>query len=98
MIIGITGKLKSGKTTVAELLSGELPKCYILAYADILKDLIFESGLCTREELWGEKTDFSRLMMQKIGTNIIRKIDKNYFIKTMESKIENIIKENGKSA
>jgi len=90
MIIGITGKLESGKTTTANFLKEFHPvKCKI-AFADLLKEMIINSGLCKREELYENKTDFSRLMMQKIGTEIIRQqVSKDFWVEKMRDRICN---------
>lgn len=91
MIIGIIGKLKSGKTTLANLIKELHPETIELAFGDFLKEMIYKAGLCTREELWGEKTVFSRLMMQKIGTEIIRKqIDENFLVNKVAEKASKI--------
>jgi hypothetical protein len=85
MLIGITGKLQAGKTTVAGFIKEKHPFAVLLAFSDLLKEMIFKAGLCTREELWEKKTDFSRLMMQKIGTEIVRdQIDQDFWVKKMD--------------
>lgn len=94
-LIGLVGKLQSGKSTACGLIIQKycndgktIIPAVRLAFANILKDMIFNAGLCTEEELWGKKTDFSRLMLQKIGTEIIRKqIDPEFFIKRMRDEI-----------
>ncbi len=94
MIVGLVGKIQSGKTTLANLIKEEYSNTVLLAFADSLKEIILNSGLCNKEELWEQKTDFSRLMLQKIGTEIIRKqIDENFWINKMHKKIELINKE-----
>ena len=91
MIIGFTGKLESGKTTTANYIKEFYPNTTVIAFADLLKEMIYNAGLCTKKELWGTKTKFSRLMMQKIGTEIIRKqVDDNFWVNEMKTKIENI--------
>jgi len=97
MIIGITGKMQAGKTTVANMIAKKIEMCHLVAFADLLKEMILKSGLCNREELYEKKTDFSRLMMQKIGTEIIREqVDDYFWIKKMDSKIKNIILDYGR--
>lgn len=92
MIIGLVGKLQSGKTTVANILKEFYPSSIKIAFGDAVKEMILKAGLCTREELWGVKTDFSRLMMQKIGTDIIRKqVSNNFWIDKMREKINHIL-------
>lgn len=92
-ILGMVGKLQSGKTTISRYLRerevevGEY--IFIFSFASLLKEMILKSGLCSKEELWNKKTDFSRLMMQKIGTDIIRdQIDPDFWVKKMKEKIK----------
>jgi adenylate kinase family enzyme len=99
-IIGITGKLTSGKTTFAKFLWDRFlekgnKSVHILSFAQLLKEMIFNAGLCSREELWEKKTDFSRLMMQKIGTEIIRnQVDPDFWVNKMKERIKEIGKNN----
>jgi len=89
-IIGISGKMTSGKTSIARFLEERIISSHILSFASLLKEIILKAGLCKKEELWGIKTDFSRLMLQKIGTDIIRnQIDENFWVKEMNKKIKN---------
>lgn len=93
MIIGITGKLESGKTTIAKFIEQIYPNENVitLAFADPLKEMIYKAGICNKENLWGKKTRFSRLMMQKIGTDIFRnQIDENYWVNETAKKIIDI--------
>ena len=97
MIIGLIGRLQSGKTTVAKFIEEEVERCHVIAFADFLKEMIFNAGLCTEEELWGKKTDFSRLIMQKIGSEIIRQqVDQNFWVKKMKERIDQIILDYGR--
>ena len=98
MIIGFTGKLESGKTTAANILIKNIKGDAVsIAYADLLKEMLMKAGLCTREELYDKKTKFSRMMMQKIGTEIIRKqVSENFWIDAMTKKISKIRNEYGK--
>lgn len=94
MLIGLIGKLQSGKTSLANFIKEEYPDTILLAFADSLKEMILNAGLCDEESLWGKKTDFSRLMLQKIGTEIIRKqVDDNFWVKKMIDKILSIPKD-----
>jgi thymidine kinase len=89
-IIGLVGKMQSGKTTVSGMILDNLSNqpAVRTAFANHLKEMIFAAGLCTADELWTTKTEFSRLMMQKIGTEIIRKqVDPNFWIKKMVEEI-----------
>jgi hypothetical protein len=59
--------------------------------------MIFKAGICTREELWEKKTVFSRMMMQKIGTEIIREqVNPNFWIDKMHQKIQGILLDYGR--
>jgi len=89
MLIGLVGKLQSGKTSVANIIKEIKPSIVKVSFADLLKEMVFNAGLCTKEELWGEKTAFSRLMLQKIGTEIIRKqVSENFWVDAMEKEIK----------
>jgi len=91
MIIGLIGRLQTGKSTIAEMICDKILDCRIIGFADLLKQMIFNAGICNEEELWCKKTDFSRMILQKIGTNLIRdQIDQNFWVKKMKSTIENI--------
>lgn len=94
MIIGIIGKLQAGKTTCSDFIKKNLPKdtkFEKVSFGDSLKEMILKAEICTREELWGTKTQFSRFMLQKIGTEIFRKqVDDNFWINKMMSKLVNI--------
>jgi dephospho-CoA kinase len=91
MIIGLVGKLQSGKTTSVNFLKEKYPNIIKLSFADLLKQMILNAGICTKEELWEKKTDFSRMMMQKIGTEIIRKqVSENFWVDAMIKKISDI--------
>jgi cytidylate kinase len=71
-IIGLVGRAYAGKTTVAD----HLVKTYgftAVANGDALKTMLITAGLCTHEECYVEKTDRSRELMQKIGTEVFRK-------------------------
>lgn len=76
MLIGITGKARSGKNTVADLIRKEVPRTFQLqAFADPIKRMLSELGL-THEQLDGrlkEAVDSRfgvtpRQMMQTLGT------------------------------
>lgn len=93
IIIGLVGKLQSGKTTSADIILDHLKKDYNIicrySFGDFLKTMILNAGICSPNELWGKKTEYSRFMMQKIGTEIIRKqVSENFWIDKMNQKIE----------
>lgn len=97
MIIGIVGKMESGKTTVAKMIKEYHQKTSLLACADPLKEMIINAGICKPEEIFGKKTKFSRLMMQKIGTEIFRKqVDPDFWIKKLDEEITKIYNTYGK--
>lgn len=99
MIIGIIGKMQSGKSTVADMLLKKIPRSYSVAFADCLKEMIIKSGICTHDELYVQKTDFSRMIMQKIGTEIFRnQINPNYWISGVDRKIKEIYCDYGRLA
>ena len=96
-VIGLVGKLQSGKTTTANFILDKVgDKAGIkTSFGNLLKEMILRAKLCNEEELWGKKTDFSRLMLQKIGTDIIRKqVDENFWVKEMKCEIEQFIRYN----
>jgi cytidylate kinase len=71
-IIGLAGRAYAGKTTVAD----HLVKTYgfvAVANADALKTMLITAGLCTHDECYVKKTERSRELMQKVGTEIFRK-------------------------
>ena len=66
-VIGLVGKLQSGKTTASGMILDKLngKPAVRTAFANHLKEMILAAGLCNADELWGKKTDFSR----KTGRN-----------------------------
>ena len=80
MLIGLIGKKGTGKTTIAKYLEDNHGfKRY--SFADPLKEMLVNAGMCTYGELYEEKTDFSRWLMQKIGTDIIRnQVSKSFWV------------------
>ena len=88
-VIGFVGKMQAGKTTASNyIMSKQTGPAVKTSFANLLKEMILKAGLCTTEELWGEKTDFSRLMLQKIGTEIIRKqVNENFWVNKMVEEI-----------
>lgn len=91
IIIGLIGKKESGKTTFAKYLidyfvSQEI--CAIkAAFGDKLKNMLIESGLCTYNEVYVEKTPQSRMLMQKIATEVVRTVDYDYWCKQLWLKL-----------
>lgn len=71
-LIGLAGRAGAGKTEVAN----HLVQRYgfrRMSFGDPLKKMLLNAGMCTKEELWGTKTEHSRWLLQKVGTDIFRK-------------------------
>ena len=82
-VICISGKAGSGKDTVARLVRQELTNflgdgvanVVIIHYADLLKFIAKEYFY------WdGEKDEYGRDLLQKIGTNFVRAADENFWV------------------
>ena len=78
-VICISGKAQHGKDTSAEMLKEMLEadgyKVLIAHYGDLLK------YICTAFFGWnGEKDDYGRSLLQRIGTDVIRKKDPEYWV------------------
>lgn len=87
VIIGITGLAEAGKTTIAQYMSKEYGFVRT-AFAEPLKQMLERAGMCTYEELYVKKTDQSRWLLQKIGTDIFRKqIDPLFWVNKCEEEI-----------
>lgn len=91
MIIGIIGKKGSGKTTYTKYIleywnidKQEKDFMILKSFAEPLKEMIYKANICTKEELWREKTEYSRKMMQLIGTDLFREqVDKDFWVKKL---------------
>lgn len=86
MIIGITGKAGSGKTTFARLLSTQLDPCILLAYADPFKKMLIKANLITYNEAYVAKTPKSRWGLQVVGDDM-RAIDKDIWVKALDREL-----------
>lgn len=87
IVVGIIGKMGSGKTTVAKYLI-ENYNFLKLSFADALKKMLIEVGILTHSELYPTKTPYARKMLQVIGTDIIRnKIDSDYWVKKFKERV-----------
>lgn len=82
-IIGLAGRAGAGKTTIGKYLE-EKYGFKRLAFADQLKHMLVNAGMCTYDEVFGEKTELSRWLLQKIGTEIFRKqVDDLFWVRRM---------------
>jgi dephospho-CoA kinase len=88
-LIGIVGKIGVGKTTIANLLVEECGFKKI-AFADALKRMLIEAGMVTEDEVYKEKTELSRWLLQKVGTDIFRnQVDELYWVNKMKDYLVN---------
>lgn len=92
-LIGISGKKKSGKTTVAEHIQSLYPdRTFILSFADALKDEVCEALGVNREFLEQNKDDF-RLILQGWGTDLRRKhFGNDYWLRKYCTRLNNLPK------
>lgn len=87
ILVGIIGKMGSGKTTVARYLI-ENYNFMKISFADPLKKMLLDVGILSYNELYPTKTPYARKMLQTIGTDIIRnKIDQDYWVKKFKEKV-----------
>ena len=84
-IILISGKAEAGKTTTAQILKEELEQQYkskvlLTNFAGTLK------FICKNFFNWnGEKDEAGRALLQRIGTDIVRKKDPDFWVNFMKS-------------
>lgn len=122
MIIGISGKLGTGKTTVAnqviQILAENEIKTTMLSFAGLLKneaarvygfplDAAYENKEMQvvldkdspprqyRNPDWTGRNPTVREILQFYGTNVIRERDPNYWVKELDWKYQELIKEFG---
>jgi dephospho-CoA kinase len=85
LIIAITAEKESGKTTVCkklqELFERDTQKVAICSFAGPLKRLAKSLG-------WnGEKDEKGRTILQRLGTDVCRNIDDQYWLKRMQEQL-----------
>ena len=78
-VILISGKAEHGKDTVAEIMEKQLTengyRVLIAHYGDLVK------YICTKFFSWnGEKDIVGRSLLQRVGTDVIRKQNENYWV------------------
>lgn len=127
LIIGISGKMQSGKTTTANILKNIFLKqgyhVILDSFAAPIKEMCLENGWLTKEHLkdknkfcslqWKNMPGYtyyyntvrngpdpeqfmtSRELLQYLGTDIFRHIDKNFWIKLAFKKAQDSIIEDG---
>ncbi len=88
-IIGVSGKMGSGKDYIAKNFlvpslkrSGKRPM--ILAFADILKTICADRYMLSYEELFLEKNEDVRAMMQRTADQVKRDFSPDFFIYALE--------------
>ena len=80
-VVTVSGYAESGKDTVAQQIKAQIldqkfnAKVIILHYADMLK------FICKQCYGWdGNKSEAGRALLQKVGTDIVRKKDPNFWV------------------
>lgn len=79
ILIGLSGKMQTGKDTVADYLVDKY-KFVKLSWADKLKSIAMDLWGLTYDECYVNKTERSRMIMQKLGTEVIRSIEENTWV------------------
>lgn len=79
-VILISGKAQNGKDTTAFMMKAELEssgsRVLLVHYADLLK------YICRSFFGWdGEKDDYGRSLLQRVGTDVIRAKDPDYWVR-----------------
>jgi hypothetical protein len=90
VVIGISGKLGSGKnyitTNVIIPILEKYNKKYLeLAFADQIKINVMTKNNIVYDDVYKNKTSFSRELLQKEGTDIGRVNDRNIWVKYMSN-------------
>jgi len=92
VIIGIHGKARSGKTTAANHLIAQYGFMR-MSFADALKEaahLIF--GISMVELYSDKKSEFTRDVLQKLGTDCCRTLDPGVWVNAMDRKLRELNK------
>lgn len=85
-IIGLMGKAYSGKTTIAKHL--EKLGFKRLAFADTLKDIAIAYFNLTPEEVYIQKSELARTILQGLGSVIRDMFDEEFFIREIAMKMK----------
>ena len=86
MIIGLIGRSGVGKTTAADILTRQYG-CAQVPFAGSLKSFIAQLGLFSWRELTTHKTPDSKWFMQQFGTELVRKIDPDFWVRKWSDKV-----------
>ena len=85
-LIGLVGRAGAGKTEIARHLV-ERYNFTRTAFADPLKKMLIDAGMCTWEECYVEKTAQSRWLMQKVGELFRKNVHSRYWVRKWEDEI-----------
>jgi len=92
-IIGFSGKIGSGKTTLTEFLCNKFPYAKV-SFADPLKFIVQYLYSLDYDQLYGNKKEVidprygvtPRYLLQYIGTNLFRNWDTDFWVKVFKRK------------
>lgn len=84
MIVGLTGKARSGKDTAADILVAEYGYAKVAFAAEVKAIAMKHFGL-THKEVFLEKTEFSRRILQGIGDGFREEVNKKIWIEKVLS-------------
>lgn len=91
-IVGIVGKMNTGKDTAADIF--KLNGFVHIAFADPLKVVVHELFDIPEEVLWGpsqNRTEEAREILQKLGTNFCRKYRPNIWADKTRNRIRTMM-------